>query len=77
MDKHAPLKQHRVKKVKQPDWLTPEIIDSIKTRDHYKAIGDTSEYKIWRNNVVNQIKKAKKYNYEKLIEEGDNKPTTI
>ena len=77
VDKHVPLKQHRVKKVKQPDWLTPEIIDSIKTRDHYKAIGDTSEYKIWRNNVVNQIKKAKKYNYEKLIEEGDNKPTTI
>ena len=77
IDKHVPLKQHRVKKVKQPDWLTSEIIDSIKTRDHFKAIGDMTQYKIWRNNVVNQIKKAKKNNYEKLIEEGENQPTTI
>ena len=77
IDKHVPLKQHRVKNVKQPDWLTPEIIDSIKTRDHYKAIGDMTQYRMWRNNVVNLIKKAKKNNYEKLIEEGKNQPTTI
>ena len=77
IDKHVPLKQHRVKKIKQPEWLTSEIIDSIKTRDHYEAIGDTDQYKKWRNNVVNLIRKAKKKNYEKLIEEGANQPTTI
>ena len=77
IDKHVPLKQHRVKKIKQPECLTSEIIDSIKTRDHYKAIGDTDQYKKWRNNVVNLIRKAKKKNYEKLIEEGANQPTTI
>ena len=77
IDKHVPLKQHRVKKIKQPEWLTSEIIDSIKTRDHYKAIGDTDQYKKWRNDVVNLIRKAKKNNYEKLIEEGANQPTTI
>ena len=32
---------------------------------------------MWRNNVVNHIKKTKKNNYEKLIEEGKNQPTTI
>ena len=77
IDKHVPLKQHRVKKVKQPDWLTSEIIDSIKTRDYYKAIGDMTQNKIRRNNVVSLIKKAKKNNYEKLIEGGENQPTPI
>ncbi|MEW8547727.1 MAG: endonuclease/exonuclease/phosphatase family protein, partial [Candidatus Thiodiazotropha sp.] len=32
VNKHVPLKQHRVRKDHQPDWLTPEIIDTIKER---------------------------------------------
>ena len=70
VDKHIPLKQHRVKKVNQPNWLTPEIIDAMKTRDYFKAIGNKIEFKAWRNKVVKLIKQSKKLNYEKLIEEG-------
>ena len=77
VDKHIPLKQHRVKKVNQPNWLTPEIIDAMKTRDYFKAIGNNIEFKAWRNKVVKLIKQSKKLNYEKLIEEGKNQPTTI
>ena len=77
VDKHVPLKQHRVKKVNQPNWLTPDIVDAIKTRDHFKAIGNNTEFKIWRNKVVKLIKQSKKINYERLIEEGKNQPTTI
>ena len=77
VDKHIPLKQHRVKKVTQPSWLTPEIIDAIKSRDHFKAIGNNIEFKKWRNKVVKLIKQSKKLNYEKIIEEGKNQPTTI
>lgn len=77
INKHVPLKQHRVKNVNQPNWLTPEIIDSIKTRDRFKALGDLNQYKIWRNKVVNLIRRSKKSNYENLIEQGSNQPTTI
>ena len=31
-------------------WLlTPEIIDAMKTRDQYKAIGNNFQYKAWQN----------------------------
>ena len=30
LDKHAPIKSHRVKKKYQPEWLTPEILDCMK-----------------------------------------------
>lgn len=77
VDKHVPLKQHRVKKFSQPRWLTPEIIDSIKTRDRFKSIGDLDQYKKWRNKVVSLIKRSKKAHYENLIEEGKNNPSTV
>ena len=77
LDKHIPMKQHRVKKVTQPSWLTHEIIDAIKMRDHLKALGNNTEFKQWRNKVVKLIKESKKLNYEKIIEEGKNQPTTI
>ncbi|MEW8548507.1 MAG: reverse transcriptase family protein, partial [Candidatus Thiodiazotropha sp.] len=77
IDKHVPLKQHRVKHVNQPMWLTSEVIESIKTRDRFKALGNTDQYKIWRNKVVNLIRKSKKSHYQNLIEEGKNQPTTI
>lgn len=57
IDKHVPLKQHRVKRINQPVWLNSEIIESIKTRDRFKALGNTEQYRIWRNKVVNLIKK--------------------
>ena len=77
IDKHVPLKQHRVKNVNQPNWLTPEIIDSIKIRDRFKALGNNTHYKIWRNKVVNLIRRSKQSNYENLIEEGSNQPSSI
>ena len=46
VNKHLPLKQHRVKYKQQPKWLIGEIIDAIKTRDRYKAINNNKQYKI-------------------------------
>lgn len=77
IDKHVPLKMHRVKHKNQPNWLSPEIIDSIKIRDRFKAIGNKEQYKLWRNKVVNMIKKSKKVNYERLVENSKIQPTTI
>ena len=33
IDKHVPVRQHRVKRAKQPDWLNGEILDAMKERD--------------------------------------------
>ena len=44
INKHLPLKQHRVKYKQQPKWLIGEIIDAIKTRDRYKAINNNIKY---------------------------------
>ena len=76
VDKHIPIKQHRVKHKNQPQWLTPEIIDSIKTRDRFKAIGNDEQFKIWRNKVRSLIRKSKKSRYETIIEE-DRNPNSI
>ena len=40
-----PIKQHIVKRNNQPDWISPEILDTIKTRDRYKSLENTDEYK--------------------------------
>lgn len=77
MDKHVPLKQHRVKNISKPRWLTPEIIDSIKTRDQFKSLGNIDQYKKCRNKAVSLIRRSKKSHYENLVEEGKNNPTTI
>lgn len=76
VDKHIPIKQHRVKHKNQPQWLTPEITESIKTRDRYKAIGDEDQFKVWRNKVTSLIRKSKKSRYEAFLEE-DNNPNSI
>ena len=33
VDIHLPVKEHRVKNKQQPKWLTPEIMNAMKTRD--------------------------------------------
>ena len=40
IEKHAPLRTKRVKSAVLPGWLSPEIIDTMKKRDHLK-----NEYK--------------------------------
>lgn len=57
VDKHLPLKTQRVKHKTQPKWLTPDILEAIKTRDRYKSINEESLYKVWRNKVTLFIKK--------------------
>ena len=43
VNKHAPLKSHRIKRNHQPDWLSPQILDCIKERDKCKASGKIDE----------------------------------
>ena len=59
IDMHISLKQHRVKRKNQPNRLTPDIIDRIKTRDRFKSLGNQEQYKVWRNKVVSMIRQSK------------------
>lgn len=77
IDKHLPLKQHRVKHKQQPKWLTGEIIDAIKTRDRYKSINDDNQYKSWRNKVCSMIKQSKKNQFSEILTENANNPASI
>lgn len=72
VNKHIPIKQHRVKHKTQPQWLTPEIIEAIKNRDRFKAIGNDAEFKVWRNKVTCLIRKSKKSRYEAFLEDESN-----
>lgn len=77
IDKHLPLKTHRVKNKQQPKWITPEIIEAIKTRDRYKSLNDDSQYKTWRNKVVKLIKDSKKAQYSEMVIANNNKPNSV
>ena len=77
VDKHLPLKSHRVKYKQQPRWMSPEIIDAIKTRDRYKSLNNDNQYKIWRNKVASLIKQSKKAQYSALINENNNNPGSV
>ena len=46
VNRHLPLKKHRVKYKQQPKFLRSDIIDAIKTRHHYKSLNDEDWYKI-------------------------------
>ena len=77
VNKHAPLKSHRIKRKYQPDWLTPQILDSIKERDKCKASGKMDEYRILRNRVSMMIDSAKKETYQTKVEDGKDDPSSI
>ena len=77
LNKHAPVKSHRIKKKHQPDWLTPEILDAMKERNKYKINGNIEMYKILRNTVSLLIEKSKKESYQTKIEDGQTDAKTI
>ena len=77
VDKNIPIKQHRVKRKTQPDWLSSDILDAMKTRDRHKSLGNENEYKSWRNKVNKLIKQSKKDQYQTFIENNKNNPGSI
>ena len=77
LDKHAPIKSHRIKRKYQPEWLTPEILDLMKELKKCKLTGNTTAYKALRNKVSALINIAKKETNRSKIEEGKSDPRTI
>ena len=38
VDKHLPFKPKSVKRIKQPDWMTHDILECMRQRDHCKSV---------------------------------------
>lgn len=80
VDKYAPTKTQRVKKQLQPEWLTPDILDTMRERDKCKFDKNDQhgeKYRSLRNKVLNLIFCAKKETYQRKIENGKSDPRTI
>jgi precorrin-6B methylase 1 len=77
VNKHAPLKTHRIKKDHQPGWISPEILEAIKQRDQLKSVENLSEYRVWRNKVNKMIRQAKQAHYKIVLDENQNNPKAI
>ena len=56
LSNHAPKKQRRVKRQKQPNWINTEILQARKKRGQYKKSSDIPQYNVWRNKVKQLIK---------------------
>ena len=67
INRHARIKQKRVKKQTQPEWITQELLNAIHTRDYLHKKKDFEKYKLWRNKVKEMIKAVKRDYYTKGI----------
>ena len=52
VDKHLPFKTKRVKRIKQPDWMTHDILEPMRQRDHCKSVKNYTVYKILCNKCL-------------------------
>ena len=64
---HAPQKQKRVKRQKQPNWINEETLMAMKIRDQFKEAKNNTQYALWRNKVKTLIRKAKAKSYSDSI----------
>ena len=70
VDKHAPMKQKRVKYPIQPEWMSDDIIETMAQRDKFISLGDSHTANIYRNKVTNLIKTAKSNYYQTILDKN-------
>ena len=75
IDIHAPVKKKRVKTPDKPSWLTNEILEAIKHRDHLKKLFNQGKiprgtYNKARTKVVRMVNKAKSLAIKSELEEN-------
>lgn len=77
VNKHAPLKEKRVKHPKQPEWIDDDILEAMATRDKFAHKNDSKNRNIWRNKVNNMIRQAKANYYQNMIHQNANNSKAI
>lgn len=69
LDKHAPLREKRVKNLSKPKWLNKEIIEAMELRDNLKREKDAKAFRKQRNHVKCLVRKAQKEHFQKLMDD--------
>ena len=77
VDKHFPLTNKRIKRHKQPGWMSAEITRCMKLRDNSKKQGKHEDYRFYRNLTVSMIREAKTNYYRKHVEDNRNNPSKL
>jgi len=77
LNKHAPQRKRRVKRVNQPRWMKQDILEAINLRNHFHKKADSVNYKIWRKNVKHLIKEAKRQFYNETINSNKRNPKQL
>ena len=67
VNKHAPIKKKRIKSYVKCPWLSVDIINKMRLRDGIDKKINHEEYRILRNEVKSDIRRAKKVYFESLI----------
>ena len=65
--KHLPTKTKLVKRTKQPEWMTHDILECMRDRDRCKSVKNYAAYKILRNKCVSLIRQAKTIFYQSCM----------
>ena len=69
VNKHALLRQKRIRRQYQSQWFNQEILLAVALRDYLKRDWDEDRYKKQRNQVLQMIKTAKSNFYNRAIYE--------
>ena len=67
IDKHLPLVTKRIKRPKQPEWISNNILLAINKRENAKKNKDEQNYKYRRNEATKLIRDAKNELYSESI----------
>lgn len=70
LDKHAPLKEKRIKREYQPKWITDEIKILMRKRDECHKHGQIDQFKILRNKITSLIRKSKRDYFNKAVQDN-------
>jgi len=77
LDKHAPIKQKRIKKTNKPAWLTKEIICAIRKRNRLRSKGPSVQFKYAKKHVKRLINLSKSTYYQSEVHRHKHNPGNI
>lgn len=77
LDKFAPKRKKRVKRVNQPNWMNKEILEAIQIRNKLQKTNNKQNYKYWREKVKTLIFQSKKQYYSKEINSRNQNPKNL
>ena len=75
LNRHAPLRQKRVKHAFKPSWYTKEVEAAVNKKTQLKLEKRFTEFKIQCEYEKKLIEKSKKQHFERLIENGKSTST--